>query len=131
MIFVAIDQINTIKNVLDAINACNLYIEAGVDGLVVNCYNNNSKEILKFCKEFSSCNHNVPLLVSVHSGSQISEKQFYDSGARLVCYADHLFCSAYNEMEKMAKMILSNDSFLNDKAISIDDFMKSFINSSI
>jgi len=131
MIFIAIEEIYTIKNVADAINACNLYIEAGVDGIVVNCYKNNSKEILKFCKDYSSSSHNVPLLVSVHSGSQISETQFFDSGVRLVCYADHLFCSAYNEMEKIAKMILSNDSFLINKAISIDDFKKSFINSSL
>ncbi len=129
MIFIAIEEIYTIKNVVDAINVSNHYIEAGVDGIVVNCYKNNSKEILKFCKDYSSSNHNVPLLVSVHSGSQISETQIFDSGVRLVCYADHLFCSAYNEMEKIAKMILSNDSFLIDKAISIDDLKKSFTNS--
>ena len=128
MIFISIEEIETVKNIEAAINIFNHYIEIGVDGIQVNCYKNNSKEILKFCKDYNSSNPQVPLLVSVHSGSQVSEKQFFDNGVRLLCYADHLFCSAYNEMQKTAKLILSDNSLMIDGAISIGDLKKSFTN---
>jgi phosphoenolpyruvate phosphomutase / 2-hydroxyethylphosphonate cytidylyltransferase len=126
MIFISIEDIDTLKNMNDAISISKYYSEIGVDGIVVNCYKNNSNVILKFCKDLSTSELKVPLLVSVHSGSNISEKQFFETGVRLICYADHLFCSAYNEMEKTAKLILGNKRSMITKAISIDDIKKSF-----
>lgn len=110
----------------DALKRAKAYIEAGADGIMIHSKEEDPKEILDFCKEFSKFNNRVPLIVVPTSYCTITEKDLIEAGANIVIYANHLIRSAYPAMLETAKSILENERAFECNAMCMD--IKDIIN---
>jgi len=108
MIIARIESLILKKGMEDAIGRAKSYIEVGADGIMIHSKENDGKEIVEFCKQYSSLANKVPLVVVPSSFSQFTEDEFCELGVNIVIYGNHLLRSSYPIMAKTAKSILEH-----------------------
>ena len=84
------------------------YVKAGADGIMIHSRKKDPAEIFAFCDKFHGEFPDIPLVVVPTAFSQVTEKELYAHGVRIVIYANQLMRSAFPAMEKTAKLILRN-----------------------
>jgi len=112
MIISRIESLVLKKGIDDALRRAQVYIDAGVDGVMIHSSEKEPKEIFQFCSEFKKFNKKVPLVVVPTSYNTVKEEELKDAGAKIIIYANHLLRSAYPAMVNTARSILENSRSL-------------------
>ena len=110
MIIARIESFILGKGVEDAVDRAKLYIDNGVDGIMIHSKSKNVDEIVSFCKYFKDFKKKVPLVVVPSTYNRVVEKELIDIGVDIVIYANHLLRSSYPAMVDTTKSILKNKS---------------------
>ena len=110
MIIARIESFILGKGVEDAVDRAKLYIDNGVDGIMIHSKSKNVDEIVSFCKYFRDFKKKVPLVVVPSTYNRVVEKELIDIGVDIVIYANHLLRSSYPAMVDTTKSILKNKS---------------------
>ena len=108
MIIARIESLILEKGMEDALTRAAAYVKAGADGIMIHSRKKDPTEIFAFCDKFHGDFPDIPLVVVPTSFSQVTEKELYAHGVRIVIYANQLMRSAFPAMEKTAKLILRN-----------------------
>ncbi len=113
MVIARIESLIAGLGIDDAINRAKIYIEAGIDGIMIHSKSDSPEGILefadaydKFCRQFNR----RPLLVSVPTSyNLITDEDLSNHGFNIVIHANHLLRSSYKAMRETAETILSSD----------------------
>lgn len=108
MIIARLESMILGRGVKDALNRAKIYIDAGVDGIMIHSKEKDPKEVLEFCVAYRKFPTKVPLVAVPSTYNSITEKELSDAGVDIVIYANHLLRSAYPAMVKTAESILRN-----------------------
>ena len=108
MIIARIESFILGKDVKDAINRANSYVDAGADGIMIHSKSSDTNEIFDFAKKFRKSFKEVPLVSVPSSYNHVTEKILQDNGFNIVIYANHMLRASYPAMESVATSILKN-----------------------
>ena len=108
MIIARIESLILEQGMDDAIKRAKIYLDSGVDGIMIHSRQKTFDEIKEFASIYNKLENRKPLVVVPSSYSQVSEKELVDSGVNIVIYANHLLRAAYPAMVNTAKSILEN-----------------------
>ena len=108
MIIARIESFILEKGLDDAISRAKVYLDAGVDGIMIHSRAKTFDEIKEFAQIYNQLPNRKPLVVVPSSYSQVTEKELKDNGVNVVIYANHLLRAAYPAMVNTAKSILEN-----------------------
>lgn len=97
------------KDLDDAINRAETYINAGSDGIMIHTYKPDASEIIEFLRIIKEKYPNIITVVVPTTYSNYKEEELNKFGANIVIYANHLLRSSYKAMVKTAEMILENE----------------------
>ena len=124
-IFARIESLILGKGLDDAIKRAKNYINAGADGIMIHSKKQTPKEIFDFCKLYNNLVNRKPLVVVPSTFHKTYEKDFYNHGANIVIYANHLLRASIPAMEKVAKSILEfeRSSEVESEMKKIDDLL--------
>lgn len=110
MIFARIESLIADKDIDDALERAETYINAGADGIMIHSYKKDGKEIVDFLNIFKEKYPEVITIVVPTTYSHFNEKELNELGANIIIYANHLLRSAYPAMLKTAQKILQDES---------------------
>lgn len=110
MIFARIESLIADKDINDAMERAEAYINAGADGIMIHSYKNDGKEIVEFLNVFNEKYPNIVTIVVPTTYSHFKESELRGIGANVIIYANHLLRSAYLAMLKTAQKILEDES---------------------
>jgi 2-methylisocitrate lyase-like PEP mutase family enzyme len=92
----------------DAILRAHAYIRAGADGIMIHSRSSSGDEIFEFVKKYKDFENRVPLIVVPTTFNYVKEEELSEIGVNIVIYANHLLRSAYQAMDKAARLILTH-----------------------
>lgn len=105
----------------DALMRAEIYLEAGVDGIMVHSKSKDPSEILSFAEHFKDMQKrlgiNRPLVCVPTTYNSIQEEELKAAGFNVVIHANHLLRTAYKSMIQTAQSILSNQRSLEADAL--------------
>ncbi len=105
----------------DALKRAEIYLEAGVDGIMIHSKSKDPAEILEFARSFREMKQRMgierPLVCVPTTYNSIQEEELKAAGFNVAIYANHLMRSAYKAMMQTAKTILSNQRCLEADAL--------------
>lgn len=113
MIIARIESLILGKPVEEALNRAKIYVAAGADGIMIHSRNKSGEDAISFIKEFRKLNKEIPIVIIPTSFSHISESEFWDIGANIVIYANHLLRASYPAMKSIAEQILLDEKAVN------------------
>ena len=118
MVIARIESFIVGKGLKDALKRAEIYVNAGVDAILIHSKEKTPKEIFSFAKEFKKNNKFVPLVAVPSTYSKVYEKDLIKNGFKIVIYANQLLRAAYPSMVNTAKTILQKSrAFEADKKI--------------
>ena len=106
MVIARIESFIVGKGLKDALKRAEIYVNAGVDAILIHSKEKTPKEIFSFAKEFKKNNKFVPLVAVPSTYSKVYEKDLIKNGFKIVIYANQLLRAAYPSMVNTAKTIL-------------------------
>ena len=113
MIIARIESLISGVGLKDAVMRAEVYINAGVDGIMIHSKDGNPDDILAFSKEYNKlCEHlsRRPLLVAVPTTyNLITDQELADHGFNVIIHANHLLRAAHKAMNEVSEAILLND----------------------
>ncbi len=109
MIFARIESLIADKDVNDALERAEVYINAGADGIMIHSYKEDGNEIVEFLQQFREKYPKIIIIVVPTTYSHFKESELNNLGANVVIYANHLLRSAYPAMLKTAQKILADE----------------------
>ncbi|MBD3313675.1 phosphoenolpyruvate mutase, partial [Candidatus Woesearchaeota archaeon] len=112
MIIARIESLILKKGMEDALKRAKAYIKAGADAIMIHSKEKDAKEVLDFCRQYSSFDEKVPLVAVPSTYNQVTETELAEAGVSIVIYGNHLLRSAYPAMVKTAESILQNERSL-------------------
>ena len=112
MIIARIESLILGKGIEDALRRARIYIENGVDGIMIHSKDKDPAKLFEFCDKYVQFEQKVPLVAVPSAYSHVAEKQLIDAGVDIVIYANHLLRSAYPRMVDTAKSILRHQRAL-------------------
>jgi phosphoenolpyruvate mutase len=126
MLIARIESLILEKGVGDALERAKIYVESGVDGIMIHSRKKDPAEVFEFAKIFRQLYPKVPLVAVPTSYNQVTEDQLSDHGFNIVIYANHMLRAAYPAMSKVAKSILENKRSLevDEQIISINEILE-------
>ncbi len=126
MIIARIESFILGKNMDDAIHRCKIYLDAGVDGIMIHSKDKEGNDILDFCREYRKFEKERPLVVVPSSYNHITGAELSKAGANIVIYANHMLRASYPAMLDTAKKILENDRSLevDSQCMSIKEILE-------
>lgn len=115
MIFARIESFIADKDINDALDRAEAYVDAGADGIMIHSYKKDGQEIIDFLKIFKERHHkerhhNIITIVVPTTYSHFKEAELNNYGANIIIYANHLLRSSYVAMIKTAERILEDES---------------------
>ena len=110
MIIARIESLILEQGMEDAINRAKIYLEAGVDGIMIHSRQKSFDEVKEFARLYNKLENRKPLVVVPSSYASVKEKELVENGINIVIYANHLLTAAYPAMVNTAKNILENHS---------------------
>jgi phosphoenolpyruvate phosphomutase len=125
MIIARIESLILGKPIDDALHRANLYISAGADAIMIHSRDKTGEDAINFIKKFRKLNVETPIVIIPTSFSHISESEFWNFGANIVIYANHLLRASYPAMKNIAERILLDEKASNceDKIMSMKDIL--------
>lgn len=123
MIIARIESLIANKGVNDALTRAKIYLEAGVDGIMIHSKVKEPDEILNFAKGYDQLckklGYRKPLVSIPTTYNQIYEDALRKHGFNIVIHANHLLRASHKAMKRVARTILINQrSFETDGMIS-------------
>ena len=116
MIIARLESLIAGKPMEDAVRRAKIYLQAGVDGIMIHSKSKSSDEILEFAKRYKliskELNINKILVCVPTTYNQITENELSNAGFQIIIYANHLLRSAYKAMTETAKTILRDQRSL-------------------
>ena len=100
------------KPMVDALERCFAYVEAGADGIMIHSKEKTGKDIKEFCEKFRQKYADVPIVVVPTTYNQFTEEELASWGINVVIYANHMLRSSYPAMLNCAKSILTHSRSL-------------------
>jgi phosphoenolpyruvate phosphomutase len=107
--FSIITQINSLvmhEDVENALRRARVYIEAGVDALMIHSNVETLTDFFEFCRSYRNLEDKVPLLAAIPARSSLDEDQLISAGVQFIVYPDQLLRAAYTSMLNAAKTLL-------------------------
>ena len=113
MIFARIESFIANESLDDALKRAEIYLKAGVDGIMIHSKEDNPEQIKSFAKKykelFKSLTFGKPLIAVPTTYNKIYDHELRDLGFNIVIHANHLLRGAYQSMEEVAKTILLSE----------------------
>ncbi len=114
MIIARIESFIAGKDLDDALKRAEIYLKAGVDGIMIHSKDDSPEKIIEFAKRYKSLFSNTigfgkPLVAVPTTYNRIYDSELRELGFNIVIHANHLLRSAYHSMEKACESILFND----------------------
>ena len=106
MIIARIESFIAGKNVQDALGRARMYIDSGVDGIMIHSKESDPSQIIEFCNYYKKFDGRVPLVAVPTAYNTITEKELIKHGVDIVIYANHLLRASYKVMKEVAETIL-------------------------
>jgi phosphoenolpyruvate mutase len=113
MIIARIESLILGKPVEEALSRAKIYVSAGADGIMIHSRNKSGEDAIDFIRQFRKFNKKIPIVIIPTSFSHISESEFWDIGANIVIYANHLLRASYPAMKNIAEQILLDERAVN------------------
>ena len=110
MIIARLESFIAGKDINDALDRAEAYINAGADGIMIHSKKEDGKEILDFIAEFKNRYTNIPLVLVPTTYNHFKDTQLFNLGADIVIYANQLLRSSYKIMNIVAEKILQDES---------------------
>ena len=110
MIIARIESFIAGKDLNDALNRAEAYINAGADGIMIHSRKKDGREILDFIAEFKSRYRSIPLVLVPTAYNHFKDTELFALGADIIIYANHLLRSSYKIMNLVAEKILQDES---------------------
>ena len=108
MIIARLESLIAGSTVDDAMERAKIYVEAGVDGIMIHSKEKDGKDIFEFMKRFRKFSKDIPLILVPTTYNEYTEDELHEGGANIIIHANHLLRSAYPAMVNTAKSILEN-----------------------
>ena len=116
MIIARIESLIAGTGMDDALQRARLYLQAGVDGIMIHSKSKQPDEILEFAKHYQRLLKDLeltkPLVCVPTTYNNIPEEELQAAGFQIVIYANHLLRAAYQAMHHTAKSILAHQRSL-------------------
>ncbi|MCA9482621.1 MAG: phosphoenolpyruvate mutase [Nitrospina sp.] len=121
MIIARLESLIAGTGMRDALKRAEIYLEAGVDGIMIHSKSKDPAEILEFAHHYRELKKRLgierPLVCVPTTYNSIQEEELKAAGFNVVIYANHLLRAAYKAMIQTAKTILSNQRCLEADAL--------------
>lgn len=114
LIIARVESLILEKGIDDAIKRAEAYVKAGADMILIHSISSDGREVLEFCNFFSK-QHRIPLIVVPTKYNQLYQNELFESGARIIIYANHLLRASYYAMREVAKSILQSGRSLESE----------------
>ena len=108
MIIARIESLILEAGIEDALIRAEAYVKAGADGIMINSYHKDPREIIEFMQKFRAKDQNSPVVVVPTSFNSVTFEEFVEMGVNVVINDNHMLRSSYPAMLKVAKSILEN-----------------------
>jgi len=108
MIIARLESLIAGQTVEDAMYRAKIYIDAGVDGIMIHSKEKDGSDILAFMAQFRAYSKDIPLVLVPTTYNQFTEEVLYAKGANIIIHANHLLRSAYPAMVQTASSILTH-----------------------
>lgn len=119
MIIARLESLIAGKSLEDALERARIYLEAGVDGIMIHSKSKSPDQVLRFAEKYRKLLRQLelqkPLVCVPTTYHTITEDRLRDAGFQIIIYANHLLRSAYKSMTEVSKTIL-----LNQRAFEAD-----------
>lgn len=110
MIAARIESLISGAGLKDAISRAKIYLDAGVDAIMIHSKEENPKEILDFAKEYDKLSEALgfrkPLICVPTTYNTITARELKNYGFNIIIYANHLLRASDKAMKKAAGLIL-------------------------
>jgi phosphoenolpyruvate phosphomutase len=106
MVIARIESLILEKGMKDAMSRAQVYVNAGVDGVMIHSRKNGPDEVFEFARIFRSDFPSVPLVCVPTSYNTITEDELAAHGFNIVIYANHFLRAVYPAMQRVAHDIL-------------------------
>ena len=112
MIIARIESLIAEAGMNDAKHRARVYLEAGVDGIMIHSKQKNPAEVFQFASFYKEIQKELsitkPLICVPTTYNSVHENELKAAGFDIVIYANHLLRAAYQAMLETAKKILIN-----------------------
>ncbi len=112
MIIARIESFIAGKGVDDALFRAKVYLEAGVDGILIHSKSAYPDEVLSFARHYRTLTEQLemqrPLICVPTTYHDVTDEELYREGFSIIIYANHLLRSAVNAMKKTCELILQH-----------------------
>lgn len=112
MIAARIESLISGAGLKDAISRVKIYLDAGVDAIMIHSKDDNPKDILEFAKEYNKISENLgfrkPLICVPTTYNTITLEELKNHGFNIIIYANHLLRASHKAMKKAAELILKH-----------------------
>ena len=110
MIGARIESLISGAGLRDAIARTKIYLEAGVDAIMIHSKDDNPIEIVEFSKNYEKLlkelGYRKPLICVPTTYNTISAQELEEYGFNIIIYANHLLRASHKAMKKTAELIL-------------------------
>ncbi len=110
MIGARIESLISGAGLRDAITRTKIYLEAGVDAIMIHSKDDNPTEILEFSKKYEELSKELGyrkhLMCVPTTYNTISAQELEENGFNIIIYANHLLRASHKAMKNTAKLIL-------------------------
>lgn len=113
------------KNLNDAINRAEAYIDAGCNGIMIHSKDKSAKNVFLFSNQLRKLGYDIPLVAVPSTYSSTHETKLIKNGFNIVIYANHMLRASYISMLNTANTILKNRraSFADKKITPIKEIL--------
>ena len=105
----------------DALERAEIYINSGVDGVMIHSQRPETDEILAFAKAYGPLCERLgrrpPLVCVPTTYNNITDVELAEHGFNIMIHANHLLRSSYKAMEQAALSILTHDRSLESEEL--------------
>ncbi len=106
MVIARIESLILEKGMADAICRAEIYVAAGVDGIMIHSRKETPNEVFEFARLFKASFPHIPLVCVPTSYPLVTEELLEAQGFNIVIYANQLMRAAYPAMQTTALNIL-------------------------
>lgn len=112
MIIARLESLIAGTGVDDALKRARIYLEAGVDGIMIHSKDKDPKDIFAFAEGYAQiCDElcvKKPLVAVPTTYNTVTDEELAARGFSIIIHANHLLRSSYKAMQEAAKTILAS-----------------------
>ena len=113
MIIARLESLIAGSSLEDALKRAEIYIQAGVDGIMIHSPKDQPDEILEFAAAYEALCRKLgtrpPLVCVPTTYNLITDMELAEHGFNIIIHANHLLRASYKAMEEAAAAILAHD----------------------